>query len=124
MSTHRVRRAVPAAALAVSFLFILAIAAWAQDRPVDPRQNAAGQFDFYVLALSWSPSYCEAAQERAPRQTTDQRCAGRPFSFGVHGLWPQYEQARSVVKTPADFIELEKPMVRTPTSLLLATANG
>ncbi len=27
----------------------------AQDR----RQNETGQFDFYVLALSWSPSFCE-----------------------------------------------------------------
>ena len=32
----------------------------AQDR----RQNAPGEFDFYVLALSWSPSFCEAASER------------------------------------------------------------
>jgi ribonuclease T2 len=58
----------------------------------DRRQNAPGQFDFYVLALSWSPSYCEAAHERAPERAPDQQCAGRPFSFVVHGLWPQYEQ--------------------------------
>jgi len=45
-----------------------------------------------VLALSWSPSYCEAAHERAPDRAPDQQCAGRPFSFVVHGLWPQYEQ--------------------------------
>ena len=32
----------------------------AQDR----RQNAPGEFDFYVLSLSWSPSFCEAAGER------------------------------------------------------------
>ena len=32
----------------------------AQDR----RQNASGEFHFYVLALSWSPSFCEAAAER------------------------------------------------------------
>ena len=58
----------------------------------DRRQNAPGQFDFYVLALSWSPSYCEAAHERAPDRAPDQQCAGRPFSFMVHGLWPQNEQ--------------------------------
>jgi ribonuclease T2 len=45
-----------------------------------------------VLALSWSPSYCEATQERAPNRAPDQQCGGRPFSFVVHGLWPQYEQ--------------------------------
>ncbi|MCC7346218.1 MAG: ribonuclease T2 [Variibacter sp.] len=56
----------------------------AQDR----RQNAPGQFDFYVLSLSWSPSFCEAAGQRAPRQ----QCGARPFAFVVHGLWPQYER--------------------------------
>jgi ribonuclease T2 len=86
---RRVNRAVQAAAVALSFLFIFAIVALAQDAAaLDRRQNAPGQFDFYVLALSWSPSFCDAARERAP----DQQCAGRPFSFVVHGLWPQYEQ--------------------------------
>ena len=55
----------------------------------DPRQNVPGQFDFYVLSLSWSPSFCEAVGERgSPPQ---QQCAARPYSFVVHGLWPQYE---------------------------------
>ena len=58
----------------------------AQDR----RQNQPGQFDFYVLSLSWSPSFCEAAGERGtPPQ---QQCGARPYSFVVHGLWPQYER--------------------------------
>ena len=26
--------------------------------------DTPGKFDFYVLALSWSPSFCAAAQER------------------------------------------------------------
>jgi ribonuclease T2 len=73
------------AALAAILLFT-AGAAIAQDR----RQNRPGQFDFYVLALSWSPSFCEAAGERGtpPRE----QCGGRPYSFVVHGLWPQYER--------------------------------
>ena len=58
--------------------------AHAQDR----RQNTPGQFDFYVLVLSWSPSFCDAAGVRAPRQ----QCGERPFSFVVHGLWPQYDK--------------------------------
>jgi ribonuclease T2 len=61
-------------------------AASAQDR----RQNQPGQFDFYVLALSWSPSFCEAAGERGP--PPQQQCGtARRYSFVVHGLWPQYE---------------------------------
>jgi len=71
------------------FFVVLALGAGsasAQDR----RQNQPGQFDFYVLALSWSPSFCDAAGERGtpPRQ----QCGERPYSFVVHGLWPQYER--------------------------------
>jgi ribonuclease T2 len=62
--------------------------AQAQDR----RQNRAGQFDFYVLALSWSPTYCEAANDRGRGQNDRQCNTARPFSFVVHGLWPQYEK--------------------------------
>ncbi len=61
----------------------------AQDR----RQNAAGEFDFYVLSLSWSPSFCDAANERGgPSKSQQIQCGGRPYSFVVHGLWPQYER--------------------------------
>ena len=45
----------------------------AQDR----RQNQPGQFDFYVLALSWSPSFCEAAGERGRRRSSN--AAARPY---------------------------------------------
>jgi ribonuclease T2 len=104
-----------AAALLLALGLALGPAA-AQDR----RQNQAGQFDFYVLALSWSPSFCDAAAERAAsrgetRQATDetkpagkaqastgnqaarpspiqQQCGERAYSFVVHGLWPQYEK--------------------------------
>ena len=61
--------------------------ACAQDR----RQNAPGEFDFYVLALSWSPSFCEAAAERGNSGRSQVQCE-RPYSFVVHGLWPQYER--------------------------------
>lgn len=72
-------------AVAVLLAFAAGIAL-AQDR----RQNQPGQFDFYVLALSWSPSFCDAAGERGtPPQD---QCGGRPYSFVVHGLWPQYER--------------------------------
>lgn len=61
----------------------------AQDR----RQNTPGEFDFYVLSLSWSPSFCEQVAERGNGGRSQQaQCGGRPFSFVVHGLWPQYER--------------------------------
>lgn len=60
--------------------------ALAQARP----GAAPGEYDFYVLALSWSPSFCEANAERTARSM---QCAGdRPYSFVVHGLWPQFHR--------------------------------
>jgi len=77
------------AAFAALFLALNIGCSSAQDR----RQNEPGQFDFYVLSLSWSPSFCDAAAERSPeRAARDQQCGERPFSFVVHGLWPQYEK--------------------------------
>jgi ribonuclease T2 len=57
------------------------------------QRNQPGQFDFYVLALSWSPSFCEVSRERNGGRSNQQQCAGeRPYAFVVHGLWPQYER--------------------------------
>jgi ribonuclease T2 len=65
-----------------------ATGASAQDR----RQNTPGEFDYYVLSLSWSPSFCEEVADRSSGGRSQQaQCGGRPFSFVVHGLWPQYE---------------------------------
>jgi ribonuclease T2 len=74
----------------VIFIFALMIhSAPAQDR----RQNEPGKFDFYVLTLSWSPSFCEASAERSQNgRAQREQCGDRPFSFVVHGLWPQYER--------------------------------
>lgn len=48
--------------------------------------SALGQFDYYVLSLSWSPAFClqspDATECRGPRH----------YGFIVHGLWPQREQ--------------------------------
>src|SRR5260370_36385806 len=75
--------------ISLAFIFLAAGGASAQDR----RQNAPGEFDFYVLSLSWSPSFCEAASERGNSgRSQAAQCGGRPFSFVVHGLWPQYER--------------------------------
>jgi len=70
---------------AVSLLALSAVAVPAQDA----RQNEPGEFDFYVLSLSWSPSFCDAVGDRAKRQA---ECGERPYSFVVHGFWPQYEK--------------------------------
>ncbi len=59
----------------------------------DARQNEPGQFDFYVLSLSWSPSFCDAVTERSAESAARQpECGDKPYAFIVHGLWPQYEK--------------------------------
>ncbi len=44
-------------------------------------QAAPGEFDFYLLNLSWSPEFC-ATHGDSPE-------CGRNLGFVVHGLWPQ-----------------------------------
>jgi ribonuclease T2 len=83
-----IRRSVWVSAIALAHLCVFAGGAIAQER----RHGAPGQFDFYVLSLSWSPSYCEAAEDRTGGRTRDRQCSGRPFAFVVHGFWPQYER--------------------------------
>ena len=73
--------AASAALLAVAFASTLARA--------DNYNNRPGDFDFYVLSLSWSPSYCASEGPRANKQQCNAR---RPFGFVVHGLWPQNER--------------------------------
>lgn len=71
--------------LAVLLAVLLAPAAAipaAAQQPAPP-----GRFDYYVLSLSWSPSYCGS---RAGRDDAEQCGAARPYGFVVHGLWPQH----------------------------------
>jgi len=50
-------------------------------------RNAPGNFDYYLLTLSWAPDYC--AMPNANRNSRE--CAtGNHVGFVVHGLWPQF----------------------------------
>lgn len=49
-------------------------------------QAQAADFDFYVLSLSWSPSWC-STNDRGGR--TAQCNGNRRYGFIAHGLWPQ-----------------------------------
>jgi ribonuclease T2 len=50
-------------------------------------EGRAGAFDYYMLALSWSPTYCASP---AGRDDAHQCGSARRYDFVVHGLWPQY----------------------------------
>lgn len=85
--------ALRATALSRALLFALLLAAGCEPAP-DARDEtgsveAKNGFDFYVLALSWSPSFCTAEGADANPQQCD---GGKPYAFIVHGLWPQWER--------------------------------
>ncbi len=50
--------------------------------------EAAGEFDYYVLSLSWSPTWCALEGDARGSPQCD---AGAGFGWVLHGLWPQYE---------------------------------
>ena len=79
---------------AAMWIGLIALALTGSASAQDRRQNAPGEFDFYVLSLSWSPSFCASASERGNSGRSQQiQCGGdRPYAFVVHGLWPQYER--------------------------------
>lgn len=60
------------------------------DRDGRSDRSQAGVFDYYLLSLSWSPTYC--AEGGIERRDLQCRREGRPYAFVLHGLWPQYER--------------------------------
>jgi len=74
-------------------ILALTTAASAQRFPDDrgsrqQQRNTAGDFDYYVLALSWSPTHCASQREGYDAQCD--RRDGKRYSFVLHGLWPQF----------------------------------
>jgi ribonuclease I len=54
-----------------------------------PTQLWADDFDFYVLSLSWSASFCDIEGDV---KQSDQCDVEHDFKWILHGLWPQYHQ--------------------------------
>lgn len=62
-------------------LAVLAAGETSAQRGAEP-----GHFDYYVLVLGWTPSYCATEGKRR----RDRQCeTERPHAFTLHGLWPQ-----------------------------------
>ncbi len=70
---------------------------------------APGRFDFYVLSLSWSPTFCLGNGDRGSQQCD----RGAELGFVLHGLWPQYERG-----FPSDCDS------RNPSSIAMQAARG
>ncbi|WP_347311192.1 ribonuclease T2 [Defluviimonas sp. SAOS-178_SWC] len=56
--------------------------------PAFAEGERAGEFDYYILSLSWSPTFCALTGDARGEDQCDPR---HEFSFTLHGLWPQYE---------------------------------
>jgi ribonuclease T2 len=70
--------------LRVAFCLILLLLGYS--REVHSQQNGTpGQFDYYLLTLSWSPEFCHS------NPSNTECTGGHHFGFIVHGLWPEYQ---------------------------------
>ena len=58
------------------------VASSAVARPHAHASHASGRFDYYVVSLSWSPSYCLTHLD-------DTEQCSKGYGFVLHGLWPQ-----------------------------------
>jgi ribonuclease T2 len=71
-----------------ALLALLSLGSLALARHADPARSDGGrpgQFDYYLLTLSWSPTYCLIH----PHNRAE--CSGKGYGFVLHGLWPQYD---------------------------------
>jgi len=70
------------------FMILLAFATRAEPHHHHARGSGeakAGQFDYYLLSLSWAPTYCLTHTDDGAE------CSGKGYGFVLHGLWPQYD---------------------------------
>ncbi len=75
----------PGVPIALLLLALLAAAAGYSKRQGSRKaiQGTPGVFDYYLLALSWSPEFCYSHADKP-------ECQSGHHGFVVHGLWPQY----------------------------------
>jgi ribonuclease T2 len=97
-------------------LFLLAIAALCWCGAATAEGERAGDFDYYVLSLSWSSAWCELEGD----DRDDPQCdPGRGLDFVLHGLWPQYEDG-----WPSYCRTAERDPTRTETAAMADIMGG
>jgi ribonuclease T2 len=72
---------------------LLAVGACSRPRKFRSSRQASGEFDYYVLALSWAPAFCA---HEATNRGAGECGAGRNTGFMVHGLWPERDTGRQL----------------------------
>ena len=65
----------------------------------DRSREVAGEFDYYVLSLSWSPNWCAIEGDARGSDQCDSR---HDHGWTLHGLWPQYPRGWPDFCNPAE----------------------
>lgn len=81
---RRISVIVSAITLASLLCGVFSLAA-ARHRRSAPVEGTPGQFDYYLLTLSWAPTYCLI------HPNDHSECAHKGYGFVLHGLWPQFD---------------------------------
>ncbi|MDM8164683.1 ribonuclease T2 [Roseovarius sp.] len=87
---------------------LLVLLLWASTALADGEK--AGKFDYYVLALSWSPTWCALEGDARNSPQCD---ASADYGWVLHGLWPQYHRG-----WPAHCPTAERPPTRSMTEAM------
>lgn len=66
---------------------VFATLAFSTATPALADGEKAGDFDYYVMALSWSPTWCTLEGDARNSPQCDKK-----LGWVLHGLWPQYEK--------------------------------
>jgi ribonuclease T2 len=74
-----------------------------EDAPHAFRHAEPGNFDYYVLVLAWSPTYCLKEGDKRGNPQCDSK---QSRHFVLHGLWPQDANG-----WPEDCYQGERPWV-------------
>ena len=83
--------------LTAAFVALAALAVQARHHHARANRSEAGQFDYYVLSLSWAPTYCLTHADDS------QECSGKGYGFVLHGLWPQFDAGGYPENCPTEF---------------------
>ncbi|MDK3073949.1 ribonuclease T2 [Sedimentitalea sp. JM2-8] len=78
--------------------------------PAVAQSGRPGQFDYFVLSLSWSPNWCAITGDA---RGSDQCDARHDHGWILHGLWPQYHRGY-----PSNCHTVERPPSRAMTDAM------
>lgn len=80
-----------------ALVLLVATTAQARHHSKASHTGQSGEFDYYLLSLSWAPTYCLTHSDDGSE------CSGKGYGFVLHGLWPQYDSGGYPARCETDF---------------------